>query len=677
MEYSLQHLNKKANLKDLTLANFVETLDLIGLEVDDIIFEKLPSKSNLNDIKLDIKIPANREDLLNDTILIDEFATIFLFHVYKTWEELKSSYFFLLTQKYSEYSNYSVTPIVSDIPGIVTYGITLESFKEKQLPIWLKKKLPGDVEKNIIEALIDLVVLEWGQNFNTLDSNLTNLKLERLKDEQNFLFNNEKYLLKKGSIILKSKGNDIISVLGIINKSFKNNKIFIEATFYDIDKNILDLNDVNTKVSFRYLRRTFLTSFKFSFQRLLSLIEIIAEGKISSNISKNIPENTEITFSRLLKIDKNSCKQYLNIDEYDLKIFEKSNLKIVCSTLNSLYFRIPDSRKDLVREIDLIEEYARFIGYKNFKEISPIILPFTVLNNKNRKIEFIKQFFINANFNEVFTNSLESETESTTKSIFLTNPLNSDLAILRSSLISNLIEIYTKNLRFSADGLNFFEIGRVYKKENNKIFEEEHLALIFPLEFIKTSDSKLDFFKAKSFIQQFLRNFSNKSFIFKKEEEQNESYHPKKSLKIYSEDKIIGTFGEIHPKYKKLFSLKQNIYLFEFNLDSIKTKNLKSQIKTYKEYSKYPLITKDLSIIISTQTNFCELKQFIKNSLHYLKNVKFFDIYFEEESKNTISLGIRLEFQSFKKTLLTEEIEQELTKLSELLINTYNCDLKN
>ena len=165
MEYSLQHLNKKANLKDLTLANFVETLDLIGLEVDDIIFEKLPSKSNLNDIKLDIKIPANREDLLNDTILIDEFATIFLFHVYKTWEELKSSYFFLLTQKYSEYSNYSVTPIVSDIPGIVTYGITLESFKEKQLPIWLKKKLPGDVEKNIIEALIDLVVLEWGQNF--------------------------------------------------------------------------------------------------------------------------------------------------------------------------------------------------------------------------------------------------------------------------------------------------------------------------------------------------------------------------------------------------------------------------------------------------------------------------------------------------------------------------------
>ena len=677
MEYSLQHLNKKANLKNLTLANFVETLDLIGLEVDDIIFEKSPSKPTLNDIKLDIKIPANREDLLNDTILIDEFATIFLFHVYKTWEELKSSYFFLLTQKYSEYSNYSVTPIVSDIPGIVTYGITLESFKEKQLPIWLKKKLPGDVEKNIIEALIDLVVLEWGQNFNTLDSTLTNLKLERLKDEQNFLFNNEKYLLKKGSIILKNNGNDIISVLGIINKSFKNNKIFIEATFYDIDKNILDLNDVNTKVSFRYLRRTFLTSFKFSFQRLLSLIEIIAEGKISSNISKNIPENTEITFSRLLKIDRNSCKQYLNIDEYDLKIFEKSNLKFVCSTLNSLYFRIPDSRKDLVREIDLIEEYARFIGYKNFKEISPIILPFTILNNKNKKIEFIKQFFINANFNEVFTNSLQSETESTTKSIFLTNPLNSDLAILRSSLISNLIEIYTKNLRFSDDGLNFFEISRVYKKENNKIFEEEHLALIFPLEFIKTSGSKLDFFKAKSFIEQFLRNFSNKSFIFKKDQEQNESYHPKKSLKIYSEEKIIGTFGEIHPKYKKLFSLKQNIYLFEFNLDSIKTKNLKSQIKTYKEYSKYPLITKDLSIIISTQTNFCELKQFIKNSLNYLKNVKFFDIYFEEESKNTISLGIRLEFQSFKKTLLTEEIEQELTKLSELLINTYNCDLKN
>ena len=37
-----------------------------------------------------------------------------------------------------------------------------------------------------------------------------------------------------------------------------------------------------------------------------------------------------------------------------------------------------------------------------------------------------------------------------------------------------------------------------------------------------------------------------------------------------------------------------------------------------------------------------------------LKSIKFFDVYFEQNLTNRLNLGIRLEFQSFHKTLLTE-----------------------
>ena len=50
MEYSLQQLNKTAKLQDLTLNNFVGTLNLIGLEVDDIILDNSVDNVNLNDI---------------------------------------------------------------------------------------------------------------------------------------------------------------------------------------------------------------------------------------------------------------------------------------------------------------------------------------------------------------------------------------------------------------------------------------------------------------------------------------------------------------------------------------------------------------------------------------------------------------------------------------------------
>ena len=69
MEYSLYTLNKKTNLKNLTSTELINTLNLIGFEVDDI--ETLPVSTNkfLVDKKLVLKIPANREDLLNEKLL--------------------------------------------------------------------------------------------------------------------------------------------------------------------------------------------------------------------------------------------------------------------------------------------------------------------------------------------------------------------------------------------------------------------------------------------------------------------------------------------------------------------------------------------------------------------------------------------------------------------------------
>ena len=120
---------------------------------------------------------------------------------------------------------------------------------------------------------------EWGQNFNILPCTTTPLKIERLKTQENYIVEDEIFLLKKGSIVLKDGEGKIVSVLGIVQSKRKKEAILLEASFYDINNNILLLNDVNTKVSFRYLRRMFLMDFKTAFQRLLTLVEIIATGE--------------------------------------------------------------------------------------------------------------------------------------------------------------------------------------------------------------------------------------------------------------------------------------------------------------------------------------------------------------------------------------------------------------
>ena len=677
MEYSLRNLNKIAQVKNVTLNNFVETLNLIGLEVDDTVFDMSSNKVNLNDIKLDLKIPANRDDLLNENILNEELSTIFLFKIYKTWQHLQEKYFFLLKQKYNSFSNYTIAEIDSDTKGILSYGVKITKIENEKVPTWLNKKLLNidNKQTNIIESIINLVIYEWGQNFNILPCTTTPLKIERLKTQENYIVEDEIFLLKKGSIVLKDGEGKIVSVLGIVQSKRKKEAILLEASFYDINNNILLLNDVNTKVSFRYLRRMFLMDFKTAFQRLLTLVEIIAAGEIDLTIFKNQPKQLKLQTTKVLKINKRSFKNILNIDNYDLSVFEKSNLKIISTTPQSIYLRIPDSRKDLTREIDLIEEYARFIGYENFEDILPDVTYEPKLNNKTRKIEKIKQFLLNHNFNEIFTNSLVSESKYLSESILIKNPLNSDLALLRNSLVPNILDIYPKNLRFGIDYLKFFEVGRVYKQKNNKVYENEVLAFSFPIQ-NSNINSKISFFKAKSFIEQLLLNFNDMDFTLKQDIKENSYYHPKKHLSIYLEDQIVGNCGEIHPRYKKLFNLKQNLYALELNLDYIKNHNLKSKIRIYKDYSKYPIITKDLSLTLEQDINFNDLKNFIQMDLTDLKSIKFFDVYFEQNLTNRLNLGIRLEFQSFHKTLLAEEIDQNLENLIIKLKKNFRCERK-
>ena len=116
--------------------------------------------------------------------------------------------------------------------------------------------------------------------------------------------------------------------------------------------------------------------------------------------------------------------------------------------------------------------------------------------------------------------------------------------------------------------------------------------------------------------------------------------------------------------------------MLELNLDCINDTNLKSKIRTYSDYSKYPVITKDLSLIVEKNTNFNDLKIFITENLSDLKNIKFFDIYFEPKIDNKLNLGIRLEFQSFEKTLLTDEIDGKLENLINNLKEKFECELK-
>lgn len=273
MEYSLYNLNQIANLKSLSLTNLINTLNLIGFEVDEIFNEKLNTNKYINNTRILIKIPSNREDLLNQQLFLKELSTIFLFEVQNSWYYLKTDYSSVLKQKYFQYLSYKANIIDSNVPYTLFYQFELKNYKNTPSPLWLQTKLLNtgiSVSKSLIFDIISLILFEWGQtissflkNENTIESKFY---LEQIKHKEIFIDSfNKKYELPSGTIVLKNESHKIISVLGIINAIEQSNliienklsSIVLQAYFYDIHENKLSLNTINTKLSLRYLRKLF------------------------------------------------------------------------------------------------------------------------------------------------------------------------------------------------------------------------------------------------------------------------------------------------------------------------------------------------------------------------------------------------------------------------------------
>jgi hypothetical protein len=129
MEYSLKRLNKNSKLNRLTINEIINQLNLIGFEVDDILNEKSINNQFLDNIRLLIKLPANREDLLNEKLFLIELSTILVFQLLNTWEIIKKDYNFLLKEKYSQYLNYKIYETKEDFLEILIFNIQIKNFK--------------------------------------------------------------------------------------------------------------------------------------------------------------------------------------------------------------------------------------------------------------------------------------------------------------------------------------------------------------------------------------------------------------------------------------------------------------------------------------------------------------------------------------------------------------------
>ena len=413
-----------------------------------------------------------------------------------------------------------------------------------------------------------------------------------------------------------------------------------------------------------------------------TLVQPIVEPKRNlilnfNNIKKVLGPTKEST----LKI-----KKYISVAEIT-KSLKRLNFDIKYNTKRQQWkVIVPYLRSDdIIREIDLIEEIGRLYGFNNFLTRLPKLKKIGKKDLSYKTRKKLTNCLINLGLNEVIQYSLVNKKKYVNNEIELINPLVKEYTNLRSSLLPNLLKSTQKNRSQSNLGLEGFEYGHVFSKNDlNQIQEIENIAGIVGEYHTKINGLEkpklLNWFEAKGKIEYLFKKLNLlTSWQYEKLGTEKNFIHPYCSAGIYLKTgEKLGSFGQVHPITAQQLNISSNLYLFEFNFELIQNQLEKTQLPLYQEYSTYPKIMKDLSFVINKNISFNYLQKILYlNGSQFLININLIDKYSGNSiPTNQTSLCLQFIFQSDQTTLQNKKIENILNHIQTILITKFNAKIR-
>jgi phenylalanyl-tRNA synthetase beta chain len=309
-------------------------------------------------------------------------------------------------------------------------------------------------------------------------------------------------------------------------------------------------------------------------------------------------------------------------------------------------FRVPTWRaRDVTREIDLVEEIARF----ELPAI-PFSLPrreamFGRLSRWQRVRRVVEDVLVGCGFSEAYTPSLVRGGR-----IPLPEPISVELAAMRESLLESLVAAAQANVAVDVEGVALFEIARVYPQVGR---EPWHVAGIV--------DGGLA--PAKWAVEQVYAALG----IEPSYERATEPFlHPGKAAQTAE-----GWLGELHPQ-----ELEGVWGAFELDLDEL-VRAAPEGIR-YAEVSPYPEVRQDFAFVVDEEVPAAELVAAIREAGgELLREVEVFDEYRGPQvGGGKRSLAFRVAFGSPERTLADEDVAPVRAAIVDALASRFGAVLR-
>jgi phenylalanyl-tRNA synthetase beta chain len=562
-------------------------------------------------------------------------------------------------------------------------GVTISGITVKQSPAWLQNRLKaiGLNPKNNIVDVTNYVLHELGQPLHAFDAAKISGKVivKTVPSGTKFttLDDVERSLHEEDIMICDEKGP--LCIAGVFGGkesgvSEKTNAIFLESAYFNpvSVRKTAKRHQLNTDASFRFERGIDPSITQYALKRAALLIQEVAGGEITSDVIDVYPKKVEdfsvfLNFNKVAKI----IGQEISKDIIK-KILVSLDIKVNSVSDSGLGLTIPAYRVDVQREIDVIEEILRVYGYNNIKFSNKVNA--TVANSprtEDYKIQNVVATQLNSQgFHEMMANSLTtanyiqlSEMLKEEHNVTMLNPLSSDLATMRQSLLFSGLEAISYNINRKNTDLKLFEFGKTYHNYPSGYEEKKHLTLFLTgnrnQETWTTGQKPTDFFLFKGYVNAVLERLG----IQKTQNQPLTSDVFSEGIAVSLGKDTIVEIGVVKKSIVKHFGIKQEVFFADFNWAAI-LKLISNKVK-FTEIPKYPEVRRDLALLIDQTVTYESIYTIAKQTeKSLLKNIDLFDVYEGQnlpEGKKSYALSFSI--QDSSKTLTDEQIDKIMNKL--------------
>lgn len=561
----------------------------------------------------------------------------------------------------------------------------------------------GIKPRNLLVDVTNYVLMELGQPLHAFDKAklVGDICVRLAKSGESFELLNEQMITLVGDELVIADDEGVIALAGIMGGkrtavSDETVDVVIESAFFAplAIAGKARRFGLHTDASQRFERGVDFDLPRLALDRAVSLLHEFGGGVVGQvrahDSADDLPVRSAVSlpFERIqtllgVCIDVESVIAMLSRLQIDV-VFDAASNELICTP--------PSHRYDIAIAEDVIEEIARLYGYDNIPNVAPSFAASFFDGSEQLHREYLKSTLIHAGYFEAISFSFSDDKierlfddEAFVAPLALANPISSELAVMRRTLLSSLLPCVQYNLNRQQTRVRLFEMGLRFDGDGIQTLAQiETLAMVAvgahmpeqPYGFECTNKSGMDFYDFKHDVERLLPSHLLESGAVHYKRSTRAFLHTGQGADIMLGERVLGYLGQLHPKIAKAMDLPTT---WVAELDVATLLELYQHHKAIVAPSRFPSVRRDIAILVDKDVAVADILTSIRTHAGaHLRDVWLFDIYEGERlPAGKKSLAFAMIWQDVGATLDDEAINIAFAHIVQALQSTHNAVLRD